>query len=70
MGGTPSTQPGTPVFGLSQGGKEVIVVATDYKTYAIMNIVLHRGGKPSSVLKLYSEPGASRSSPASARPRG
>ncbi|XP_070236180.1 epididymal-specific lipocalin-5-like [Bos mutus] len=38
-----------------ESGKEVIVVATDYKTYAIMNIILNRGGKPSSVLKLYRE---------------
>ncbi|KAM9722428.1 LOW QUALITY PROTEIN: epididymal-specific lipocalin-5-like [Dama dama] len=45
--------PGKFKLPLDSGGKEVIVVATDYKTYAIMNIVLHRGGKPSSVLKLY-----------------
>ncbi|KAI4547617.1 hypothetical protein MG293_004172 [Ovis ammon polii] len=36
------------------GGKEVIVVATDYKTYAVISIVPHGGEKPSRVLKLYS----------------
>ncbi|XP_061290176.1 epididymal-specific lipocalin-5-like isoform X1 [Bos javanicus] len=46
--------PGKFKIPLESGGKEVIVVATDYKTYAIMNIILNRGGKPSSVLKLYS----------------
>uniref|UniRef100_A0A8C6E526 Lipocalin/cytosolic fatty-acid binding domain-containing protein n=1 Tax=Moschus moschiferus TaxID=68415 RepID=A0A8C6E526_MOSMO len=46
--------PGKFKFRSDSGGKEVIVVATDYNSYAIMNIVLHRGGKPSSVLKLYS----------------
>ncbi|XP_044782656.1 epididymal-specific lipocalin-5 [Bubalus bubalis] len=46
--------PGKFKIPLQSGGKEVIVVATDYKTYAIMNIILNRGGKPSSVLKLYS----------------
>ena len=66
----PPPQPGSPLFGLSQGGKEVIVVATDYKTYAIMNIILNRGGKPSSVLKLYSEPMASRSSLGEPGPSG
>ena len=66
----PPQQPGSPLFGLSQGGKEVIVVATDYKTYAIMNIILNRGGKPSSVLKLYSEPTASRSSLGQPSPSG
>lgn len=46
------------------------MVATDYKTYAIMNIILNRGGKPSSVLKLYSEPTASRSSLGEPGPSG
>ncbi|XP_069435681.1 epididymal-specific lipocalin-5-like [Ovis canadensis] len=38
---------------LGAGGKEVIVVATDYKTYAVISIVPHGGEKPSRVLKLY-----------------
>ena len=32
------------------------MVATDCKTYAIMNVVFRKGGKAHSVLKLYSEP--------------
>ncbi|XP_052505805.1 epididymal-specific lipocalin-5-like [Budorcas taxicolor] len=46
--------PGKFKLPLDSGGKEVIVVATDYKTYAVMSIVLHGGEKPSRVLKLYS----------------
>ncbi|XP_053771273.1 epididymal-specific lipocalin-5 [Desmodus rotundus] len=34
--------------------KEVLVVDTDYKTYAIMDVVQHRGGRSHRVLKLYS----------------
>ncbi|KAJ1078273.1 hypothetical protein K5549_016844, partial [Capra hircus] len=56
--------PGKFKLPLDSGGKEVIVVATDYKTYAVISIVPHGGEKPSRVLKLYSERAASRSSPA------
>ncbi|KAM5329627.1 epididymal-specific lipocalin-8 isoform 1-T1 [Glossophaga mutica] len=34
--------------------KEVSVVDTDYKTYAILDVVQHRGGKSHRVMKLYS----------------
>ncbi|KAG5210947.1 hypothetical protein JEQ12_013376 [Ovis aries] len=46
--------PGKFKLPLDSGGKEVIVVATDYKTYAVISIVPHGGEKPSRVLKLYS----------------
>nr|XP_035929122.1 epididymal-specific lipocalin-5-like [Halichoerus grypus] len=36
------------------GTKEVLVLATDYKTYAIMDIVFHNEGAAHRVLKLYS----------------
>lgn len=39
------------------GSREVSVVATDYKTYAVMDIVRHTGAASHRDLKLYSEPG-------------
>uniref|UniRef100_A0A8C0CP10 Lipocalin/cytosolic fatty-acid binding domain-containing protein n=1 Tax=Balaenoptera musculus TaxID=9771 RepID=A0A8C0CP10_BALMU len=46
--------PGKFKLPMESGGKEVTVVATDCKTYAIMNVVFRKGGKAHSVLKLYS----------------
>ncbi|XP_054582765.1 epididymal-specific lipocalin-5-like isoform X3 [Eptesicus fuscus] len=36
------------------GDKEISVVSTDYETYAIMDVQLHRGAASIGVLKLYS----------------
>ena len=49
-------EPQSPVPARPPEEKEVSVVDTDYKTYAIMDVVQHRGGRSHRVLKLYSEP--------------
>uniref|UniRef100_M3YIF5 Lipocalin/cytosolic fatty-acid binding domain-containing protein n=1 Tax=Mustela putorius furo TaxID=9669 RepID=M3YIF5_MUSPF len=36
------------------GAKDVVVLATDYKTYAIMDVTFHKEGAAQRVLKLYS----------------
>lgn len=50
------------------GRKEILVVATDYETYAIMDVVLHQGLKNHRVLKLYSKPAVTRQGCVSAAP--
>lgn len=52
------------------GNKDVTVVATDYRTYAIVNVAFQKGRTAHSVLKLYSEPLGALPSPRPAWPCG
>uniref|UniRef100_A0A8C3YB48 Lipocalin/cytosolic fatty-acid binding domain-containing protein n=1 Tax=Catagonus wagneri TaxID=51154 RepID=A0A8C3YB48_9CETA len=51
---TKGDAPGKFKFPEDPGNRDATVVATDYRTYAIMNITFQRGGAARSVLKLYS----------------
>uniref|UniRef100_A0A8C3VLP9 Lipocalin/cytosolic fatty-acid binding domain-containing protein n=1 Tax=Catagonus wagneri TaxID=51154 RepID=A0A8C3VLP9_9CETA len=51
---TKGDAPGKFKFPEDPGKRDATVVATDYRTYAIMNITFQRGGAARSVLKLYS----------------
>ncbi|XP_054582764.1 epididymal-specific lipocalin-5-like isoform X2 [Eptesicus fuscus] len=51
--GGPFRKPRRPTP-LLRGDKEISVVSTDYETYAIMDVQLHRGAASIGVLKLYS----------------
>uniref|UniRef100_A0A8D1YDT9 Lipocalin 8 n=1 Tax=Sus scrofa TaxID=9823 RepID=A0A8D1YDT9_PIG len=46
--------PGKFKFPKEPGNKDVTVVATDYRTYAIVNVAFQKGRTAHSVLKLYS----------------
>uniref|UniRef100_A0A8D1IU83 Lipocalin/cytosolic fatty-acid binding domain-containing protein n=2 Tax=Sus scrofa TaxID=9823 RepID=A0A8D1IU83_PIG len=62
--------PGKFKFPKEPGNKDVTVVATDYRTYAIVNVAFQKGRTAHSVLKLYSEPLGALPSPRPAWPCG
>lgn len=45
-----------PCLACLPGDKEVSVVAIDYDSFAIMEVILHQGASSLRVLKLYSKP--------------
>uniref|UniRef100_G3UD48 Lipocalin/cytosolic fatty-acid binding domain-containing protein n=1 Tax=Loxodonta africana TaxID=9785 RepID=G3UD48_LOXAF len=46
--------PGTYMVSRDSVSKEVRVLFTDYETYAVMSVTLHKGDKTQKVMKLYS----------------
>ncbi|XP_047625611.1 epididymal-specific lipocalin-5-like isoform X3 [Phacochoerus africanus] len=62
--------PGKFKFPKEPGNKDVTVVATDYRTYAIVNVAFQKGRTAHRVLKLYSEPLGALPSPRPAWPCG